>query len=48
MILRLVLIVSLAAAVAACGTKSELITPAGKTNPHGQKDPSQPPQPIGR
>jgi predicted small lipoprotein YifL len=48
MILRLVLIVSLAVAVTACGTKSELITPAGKANPHGQKDPSQPPQPIGR
>jgi predicted small lipoprotein YifL len=48
MILRLVLIFSLAVTVTACGTKSELITPAGKPTPHGQKDPSQPPQPIGR
>jgi predicted small lipoprotein YifL len=48
MILRLVLIVSLAVAVTACGTKSQLIMPNGKSNPHGQKDPSQPPQPIGR
>jgi hypothetical protein len=48
MILRLFLVCSLALAVTGCGTKSELITPAGKPNPHGQKDPSQPPNPIGR
>jgi predicted small lipoprotein YifL len=48
MILRLFLVLSLTVAVAACGTKSELITPAGKATPHGQKDPSQPPNPIGR
>ena len=48
MILRLALIVGLAIAVTACGTKSELITPAGKPTPHGQKDPSQPNQPIGK
>jgi predicted small lipoprotein YifL len=48
MILRLFLIASLAVAVTACGTKSQLILPDGKGNPHGQKDPSQPPQPIGR
>jgi predicted small lipoprotein YifL len=48
MILRLVLIVSLALTAAACGTKSELIMPNGKPNPKSQNDPSQPPQPIGR
>jgi predicted small lipoprotein YifL len=48
MMLRLALIVSLGLAVTACGTKSELIMPNGKANPHGEKDPSQPPQPIGR
>jgi predicted small lipoprotein YifL len=48
MILRLFLAFSLALALAACGTKSQLITPAGKATPHGQKDPSQPPNPIGR
>jgi hypothetical protein len=52
MILRLLtralIIVGLALAVPACGTKSELILPNGKASPHGQKDPSQPPQPIGR
>ena len=52
MILRLftraLIIVSLALAVPACGTKSELIPPNGKAGPKSQKDPSQPPQPIGR
>ncbi|HUB84474.1 MAG TPA: hypothetical protein VL971_02190 [Rhizomicrobium sp.] len=48
MILRLCLAFSLALTVAACGTKSELIMPNGKGTPHSQKDPSQPPQPIGR
>jgi predicted small lipoprotein YifL len=48
MILRLVIVLSLALFVPACGVKSELILPDGKENPKGQKDPSQPPQPIGR
>jgi hypothetical protein len=52
MILRLLtralIIVSLALAVPACGTKSELLLPNGKTPPKGEKNPSQPPQPIGR
>jgi len=48
MILRLLLILSLAVSAAACGTKNDLLTPAGKETPKGQKDPSRPPQPIGR
>ena len=48
MILRILLVIALAFAVPACGVKSELLMPNGKSNPKGQKDPSQPPQPIGR
>lgn len=48
MILRILLVIGLAIAVPACGTKSNLITPAGKETPKGQKDPSRPPQPIGK
>jgi len=48
MILRILLVIGLAIAVPACGVKSNLITPAGKTTPKGQKDPSRPPQPIGQ
>ena len=29
--------------VAACGVKSDLVTPDGKPTPKGQKDPSKPP-----
>jgi hypothetical protein len=48
MILRILLIIGLAVSFSACGTKSDLLTPAGKETPKGQKDPSRPPQPIGR
>jgi hypothetical protein len=48
MILRLLLIVGLCIAVPACGVKSDLLMPSGKETPKGQKDPSRPPQPIGR
>ena len=48
MILRLVLALSLALSVAACGTKSNLLKPDGDPTPKGQKDPSQPPSPITR
>ncbi|MGN6516817.1 MAG: hypothetical protein ACTHLR_13370 [Rhizomicrobium sp.] len=47
-ILRLLLILGLCIAVPACGVKNDLITPSGKETPKGQKDPSRPPQPIGR
>jgi len=45
---RLFLVTSLVLTLYACGTKSELVTPDNKRTPHGQKDPSQPPNPIGR
>ena len=48
MILRILLVIGLAIAVPACGTKGDLLTPSGKETPKGQKDPSRPPQPIGR
>ena len=48
MMLRLFLALGLLLAIPACGTKSELDLPNGKSNPVGQKDPSQPPNPITR
>jgi hypothetical protein len=48
MILRLLIVISLALAVPACGVKNELLLPNGKQNPKGERDPSKPPQPIGR
>ena len=41
--LRLIVAVVLALGVAACGVKSDLVTPDGKPTPKGQKDPSKPP-----
>jgi predicted small lipoprotein YifL len=48
MILRLLLVFSLLVWLPACGTKSELDLPNGKSNPKGQQDPSMPPNPISR
>ena len=48
MITRILLVISLAAAVASCGVKDNLLTPDGKQTPKGEHDPSRPPQPIGR
>ena len=48
MMLRLVIVVSFALALSGCGVKSDLLMPNGKETPKGQKDPSRPPQPIGR
>ena len=38
----------IALSVAACGVKSDLVMPSGKPTPKGQKDPSKPPQTMGR
>jgi predicted small lipoprotein YifL len=46
--IQMLIVTSLVLGIAACGTKSELVTPDNKRTPHGQKDPSQPPNPIGR
>jgi predicted small lipoprotein YifL len=48
MILRIVLIVTLALSASACGVKNDLLMPNGKETPKNEKDPSKPPQPIGR
>jgi len=45
--LRLILALALAFAVAACGVKGDLVKPNGQVT-KGEKDPSKPPQPIGR
>jgi len=47
MILRLALVLGLAVSVASCGVKSDLLLPNGKETPKKEKDPSQPPQPLG-
>jgi len=47
-ILRLLIVLGLVLAVPACGVKSDLLMPNGKSTPKNQKDPSRPPQPIGR
>lgn len=48
MIIRILIILGLVIAVPACGTKNELDLPNGKAPVHGQKDPSQPANPIVR
>jgi predicted small lipoprotein YifL len=40
--------VSLSLALAGCGTKSNLDSPSGKPASKDERDPSRPPQPIGR
>jgi predicted small lipoprotein YifL len=45
---KLFLIFGMALALAACGVKNDLLTPAGKSTPKSDTDPSKPPQPIGR
>lgn len=48
MMLRLILAFALLLAVPACGVKTDLLMPNGKQTPKNHKDPSRPPQPIGR
>ncbi len=48
MILRWLLAAALVLSLAGCGTKSNLDLPNGKTPPKDERDPSRPPQPIGR
>jgi predicted small lipoprotein YifL len=45
---KLFLIFGMALALTACGVKNDLLTPAGKSTPKSDTDPSKPPQPIGR
>jgi predicted small lipoprotein YifL len=48
MILRLLLILGISVAVVSCGIKNDLVLPNGKETPKTEKDPSKPPQPVGR
>jgi predicted small lipoprotein YifL len=48
MMLRWILAALLALSLSACGTKSNLDLPNGKVPPKDERDPSRPPQPIGR
>ena len=48
LMLRLLVVFGLLLAVPACGTKNDLLMPNGQPTPKGEKDPSRPPQPIGR
>ncbi|HET7334881.1 MAG TPA: hypothetical protein VFI93_07170 [Rhizomicrobium sp.] len=48
MMARLIIVFALALSVAACGVKNNLIKPNGQQTTKGDKDPSQPPQSIGR
>jgi hypothetical protein len=48
MLLRSLFVVLLGLAVSSCGIKSDLLMPDGKATPKSQKDPSRPPQPIGK
>ena len=48
MIRRLLIVLALALATTACGTKHDLDLPNGKKPPQGQQDPSRPPHSIGR
>ena len=45
---RVILAMFLLSLAAACGTKSDLLPPGEKSAPHGEKNPSQPPSPIGQ
>lgn len=47
-LMRLFLVLSLALAVPACGTKDKLLKPDGTPTPKNEKDPSNPPNPIQR
>jgi predicted small lipoprotein YifL len=40
--------IALSLSLSACGTKSNLDLPNGKPAPKDERDPSRPPQPIGR
>ncbi len=38
----------MAVLLAACGVKTDLVTPSGKKTKDEQNDPSKPPHPLGR
>jgi len=48
MMKRVLMLIAISLALAACGVKSDLVMPNGKPTPKSQQDPSRPPQPVGR
>jgi predicted small lipoprotein YifL len=48
MIARIVAMLLLVCAVAACGVKNDLELPSGNPPPQEERDPSRPPQPLGQ
>lgn len=48
MIRRILVLVAVSLALAACGIKTDLLTPDGKKTPENKHDPSKPPQSLGR
>ncbi|MBA2587508.1 MAG: hypothetical protein H0U98_02680 [Alphaproteobacteria bacterium] len=44
---KLIILVALAAVLSGCGVKNELIKPNGQSSPRDEKNPSQPPYPLG-
>ena len=45
---KMLLLATLAFALAACGVKNDLIKPNGQATSKDQRDPSKPPYPLGR
>jgi len=48
MMRRLLVLLTLSLFVAACGVKTDLVTPSGKPSKGDRNDPSKPPHPLGR
>ena len=44
---KLILLAALAAVLAGCGVKNELVKPNAQSNSRDEKNPSQPPYPLG-
>jgi predicted small lipoprotein YifL len=44
---KLIILAALAAVLAGCGVKNELVKPNGQSSQRDEKNPSQPPYPLG-
>lgn len=45
---KLIILATMAIALAACGVKNDLVKPNGQTSPRDEQNPSKPPYPLGR
>jgi hypothetical protein len=45
---RLLILIALSLAVAACGVKNDVVKPNGQSTSKDERDPSKPPYPLGR